>query len=100
MDKPKWRISGNYLETCNCDFLCPCITSNLAGQPTKGNCIAALVYHIDRGTYGEVKLDDLSFAVLLYSPGVMVEGNMSVGVITDEGASADQQAVLVAIASG
>jgi len=100
MEQTKWRVSGNYMETCNCDFLCPCITSNLAGQPSKGDCIAALVYHIDQGMYGNVKLDGLNFAVLIHSPGVMGAGNMSVGVITDERASAEQQAALVAIASG
>jgi hypothetical protein len=100
MEQTKWRVSGNYMETCNCDFLCPCITSNLAAQPSKGHCDAALVYHIDRGMYGDVKLDDLNFAVLIHAPGVMGAGNMSVGVITDERASAEQQAALVAIASG
>jgi hypothetical protein len=100
MDKNKWQISGNYMETCNCDFLCPCITSNLGAQPSKGHCDAALVYHIDRGRYGNVKLDDLNFAVILHVPGIMAEGNMSVGVITDERASAQQQEALVAIASG
>jgi hypothetical protein len=100
MAATKWQISGNYLETCSCDFLCPCITANLAAQPSKGHCDAALVYHIERGTYDGVKLDDLSFAVLLHSPGVMAEGNISIGVITDERASDEQQAALVTIASG
>jgi hypothetical protein len=100
MDNIKWQVSGNYIETCSCDFLCPCITSNLAKQPSKGHCDAALVYHIERGRYGSVTLDDLSFAVILHAPGVMMEGNMSVGVITDERASAEQQEALVAIASG
>ena len=31
-----WAINGEYFETCNCDFLCPCITSNLAATPTEG----------------------------------------------------------------
>jgi len=100
MEQTKWRVNGNYFETCSCDFLCPCITSNLAAEPTKEYCTAALVYHIEHGNYGNVKLDDLSFAVLLHSPGAMGAGNMSVGVITDERASAEQQAALVAIGSG
>ena len=25
-----WQISGEYMETCNCTLLCPCIISNLA----------------------------------------------------------------------
>ena len=27
-----WQISGEYMETCNCAFLCPCTSSNLAAQ--------------------------------------------------------------------
>lgn len=100
MSTIKWQISGNYIETCNCDFLCPCITSNLAAKPSKGHCEAALAYHIDRGHFGSVSLDDLNFAVVLHVPGIMLEGNMSVGVITDQHASADQRDALVAIASG
>jgi hypothetical protein len=26
MVKSGWRIEGDYLEACNCDFLCICIT--------------------------------------------------------------------------
>ena len=26
-----WQLSGEYLENCNCEVLCPCITSNLQG---------------------------------------------------------------------
>src|SRR5690554_6568399 len=100
MDKVNWQVSGNYIETCNCDYLCPCITSNLTAQPSKGHCDAALFYHIDRGHYGNVQLDDLNFAVILHAPGVMAEGNLSVGVITDERSSPEQQEALVAIASG
>lgn len=100
MDNVNWQVSGNYIETCNCDYLCPCITSNLTAQPSKGHCDAALVYHIDRGHYGNVQLDDLNFAVILHAPGVMAEGNLSVGVITDERSSPEQQEALVAIASG
>ena len=31
-----WQISGEYMETCNCTLLCPCITSNLAAQADRG----------------------------------------------------------------
>src|SRR4029078_2489948 len=44
-----WQISGQYMETCNCTMLCPCIYSNLAARPTEGDCKAALGMHIDKG---------------------------------------------------
>ena len=47
MSSPSWQINGDYFETCSCDFLCPCITSNLVAQPTEGHCDVAIVFHID-----------------------------------------------------
>ena len=31
----QWRIEGTYMETCSCDFLCPCPTSAF-GAPDEG----------------------------------------------------------------
>lgn len=100
MEATKWQVSGEYFETCNCDYLCPCLTSNLAAKPTHGECYVAMVYNIDRGQYGNVNLDGLTFAVLAHTPGVMGEGNWSVGLITDERATPEQQQALVQIGSG
>lgn len=100
MATTSWQLSGDYFETCSCDYVCPCLTSNLAAQPTKGYCNAALVFHIEQGRYGNVMLDGLNFAVVLHTPSVMSQGNWSVGVILDERANPDQQQALTAIASG
>jgi hypothetical protein len=97
---PKWKISGEYFEACNCDFVCPCPTSGLAARPTKGHCDAGLVFHVDRGAFGKTKLDGLNFAVLLRTPGPMIQGNWTVGLILDERASAAQREALTTIASG
>ena len=95
-----WQLSGDYFETCNCDFLCPCLPSNLAAQPTKGHCNFAMVFHIDQGRYGDLSLDGLRFAVVGQTPTVMSQGNWSVGVILDDRATAEQQQAITAIASG
>jgi hypothetical protein len=95
-----WQLSGDYFETCSCDFLCPCLPSNLAAQPTKGDCHFAFVFHIEQGRYGTAVLDGLNFAVVGRSPTVMSQGNWSVGLILDDRATADQQQALTAIASG
>lgn len=97
---PKWQISGEYFEACNCDFVCPCPTSGLAARPTKGFCDAGLVFHVEQGRYGSVTLDGLSFAVLLHTPGPMIDGNWTVGLVLDERASAEQREALTTIASG
>jgi hypothetical protein len=100
MPSAQWQISGEYFEACSCDFVCPCPTSGMAAKPTKTFCDAGLVFHVDRGQHGTTRLDGLSFAVLLHTPGPMIQGNWTVGVVVDERASAEQREALGAIASG
>jgi hypothetical protein len=95
-----WQISGEYMETCNCTLLCPCITSNLAAVPTEGDCKAAVTLRIDKGHKDGVQLDGLSFIVMMYAPGAMGAGNMTVGLIIDERASDAQVEAISAIATG
>ena len=95
-----WRIEGNYMETCNCDFICPCIGSNLAARPTEGDCKAAIAMQIDKGAKGDVSLDGLAFILLLHSPGPMGEGNIRVGLIVDDSASDAQTEAIGAIVTG
>lgn len=95
-----WRIEGQYMETCNCSFLCPCLPSNLTAKPTEGDCKAAVAMRIDKGEKDGVKLDGLSFIVLLHSPAAMAEGNMTAGLIVDARASEQQTAAIKSIALG
>jgi hypothetical protein len=98
MANGQWQVSGEYFEACSCDFVCPCPTSGLAAQPTKGHCDAGLVFHVDHGQHGSTKLDGLNFAILLRTPGPMIAGNWTVGVILDDRASPAQREALTAIA--
>ena len=100
MPNPAWRVSGDYFETCSCDFICPCISANMAARPTKGECFFAFAFRVDQGRFGAVALDGLAFAVVGVAPGVMGEGNWKVGLIVDDRASAEQQQAITAIASG
>ncbi|MGH7335105.1 MAG: DUF1326 domain-containing protein [Candidatus Rokuibacteriota bacterium] len=100
MAHPKWQVSGDYFESCSCTYLCPCLPSNLAAKPTKGDCYFAFVFQVEQGRYGDLALDGLNFAVLGYMPGPMAAGNVSVGLILDERATAQQREALSAIASG
>jgi hypothetical protein len=95
-----WNIKGQYMETCNCTLLCPCIWSNLAARPTEGVCEVALAMRIDQGEKDDVKLDGLSFVVMLHAPGPMGEGNMTVGLIVDEAANDRQVDAIRSIATG
>ena len=96
----KWRIEGQYMETCNCSVVCPCIGSYLTASPTEGDCKAALALRIDKGEKDGVRLDGMSFIVLLHSPKAMAEGNMTVGLIVDERASEKQVQAIADIATG
>jgi hypothetical protein len=95
-----WHIEGQYMETCNCAFICPCIGSNLTAQPTEGDCKAAVAMKIDKGEKDGVTLDGLAFVVLMQSPGAMADGNMTVGLIVDENADDAQTEAIGEITSG
>ena len=53
-----WRISGTYLEACNCDVICPCrrIGGRQGGRSTYGVCLGSLSWQIEEGKAGEVEL--------------------------------------------
>jgi hypothetical protein len=95
-----WHIEGRYMETCNCDFICPCIGSNLAARPTEGDCKVAIAMQIDKGEKDGVALDGLAFIVVMHAPGAMGEGNIKVGLIVDDKANDAQVAAIGGIASG
>ena len=95
-----WHIEGQYMETCNCTFICPCIGTNLTGNPTEGDCKAAIALRVDKGEKDGVKLDGLAFVVLMRSPGAMADGNIKVGLIVDDKADQAQTEAIGAIATG
>lgn len=63
--KPYWKISGQLEEACKCDAACPCWFGN---KPTHMNCGGQLVYFIEKGTYGDIRVDGLAFARTGQSP--------------------------------
>ena len=100
MATPQWQVSGQYYETCSCDFVCACVPQQMSVTPTKGSCTFAMAFAIEHGKYGAVSLDGLGFIVLGWTPEAMGRGNWSVGVIADERATAEQREAIAGIASG
>jgi len=96
----KWVIRGDYFETCNCDYLCPCIYTNMTAEPTHHTCKAAIAMRINEGNFGGTSLNGVAFVVMAMVDGPMADGNWTVGLIIDEGASDDQVAAIGAICSG
>lgn len=95
-----WAIDGQYMESCNCDYLCPCIITNPQGPATHDNCYALMVYRIDGGGCGDISLDGLSLALVIRTGRVMADGDWVFGCVVDERADKAQREVLAAIASG
>jgi len=73
-DPVPWQLTGDYFENCSCSIACPCFFSAgtpLSERPTEGFCNVPLVFHIERGRYGDLALDGLNVFVVLHAPGIM-----------------------------
>lgn len=58
------------------------------------------MWRINRGSYGDVPLDGLSFGFALRSKGALHEGDITLGLFVDERADQQQREALLNIASG
>lgn len=94
---PKWDIKADYVETCNCDYGCPC---NFSGFPTYGFCRALVLYHIRTGSYGNVKLDGLDVVYAGSWPKAIHEGNGTVQIYITKKADETQRKAIVSIFKG
>ena len=97
------QLTGDYFENCNCDVVCPCLASTVApltARPSRGVCDVALIFHIDKGNYGDVALDGLNVSVIVHTPGPMADGNWTAAAYIDERADDQQTAALGAIFTG
>ncbi len=92
-----WYIEGKQFGNCNCNYGCPCQFEDL---PSQGNCRGFEVLHIDRGHFGDVKLDGLRAAVLYAWPGPIFEGNGELQAIIDERADDRQREALKKVLHG
>ena len=94
-----WKLSGQYMESCNCDYLCPCIYTNPQGPGTRDHCTALLVFRIDEGESNGVSLAGGKFALIFKTGRIMADGNWVYGAVIDP-AEESQLKALEAIASG
>jgi hypothetical protein len=99
LPEQNWSLRGEYMESCNCDYLCPFIYTNPQREATYDNCTAVMVFRIDDGRSGAGRLDGLKFALVIRSGNVMADGNWVFGVVVDEAADPAQRRALSAIAA-
>ncbi len=62
-----WTLSGTYLESCNCDPICPCrrVGGRTGGRSTHGICLGALSWSIVDGRAGDVDLAGFGVVLVL-----------------------------------
>jgi len=94
-----WNLTGNYVETCSCELMCPCNLSFDHGA-TYDYCRVVLVFAVQQGDIEGTDIGGRSVAIIADSPKVMTEGNWKVGVFVDQGADDDQMDKLIKVFSG
>src|SRR6266480_2457133 len=94
---PRWELKVDYVESCNCNFGCPC---NFSGYPTDGFCEALVGYHIRQGRFGRTRLDGLDVIYAAAWPKAIHQGGGTLRLYVSEAASAEQRDALVRIFSG
>ncbi|HKU48917.1 MAG TPA: DUF1326 domain-containing protein [Nitrososphaera sp.] len=95
--KTRWQMQVYYLDSCNCDWGCPC---QFNARPTHGNCEGIGGIHIISGNYGKVKLDRQNMAFIGSWPGPIHEGGGRASFYIDERASDEQFDALAKIITG
>lgn len=97
---PQWHLRGQWFDVCKCNIPCPC---TFAQRPSDGTCEGLLVYHVDEGWFGDVRLDGLTAVFVGYFDGDLWAGkaqNLKFGIFMDERADQAQAQALQAILSG
>lgn len=92
-----WDLAGTYFETCNCEVACPCVFHS---PPSMGQCTVLVAWHVDRGKFNGVLLNDLNVALAVRSPGNMIQGNWQAALYIDDRATTGQKDALMRIFTG
>ena len=92
-----WEIHGLMFTNCSCAYGCPCQFNAL---PTHGYCRAVIFLHIDRGQFGDARLDGLNLAFPIAWPGAVHQGHGTMQPIIDERGDEAQRAALLSILTG
>ena len=95
---PRWYMKADYVETCNCDYGCPC---NFTGFPTYGFFRSLILFHIREGYFGDnVKLDGLEVIDAVSWPKAIHEGNGTIQLFITKNADEEQRQALIRIITG
>ncbi len=92
-----FRIDGDVLIACNCDWGCPC---NFNARPSKGFCEGGWIWMIDKGQAAGVDVSGLGLGVFAKWPGAIHDGGGRATCYIDERADAAQRAALTRVIHG
>ncbi|MBM3814079.1 MAG: DUF1326 domain-containing protein [Acidimicrobiia bacterium] len=93
----QWKIRGENMSSCNCDWGCPC---QFNAHPTHGTCEAIVGFRIAEGHFGDVDLSGVLFAAAAKWPGPLHEGNGTILLVADNKCTPAQIDSLLQLASG
>jgi len=94
---PKWHMKADYVETCNCDYGCPC---NFDGFPTYGFCRALVLFSIKEGNYGDTNIDGIDVIEAESWPKAIHEGNGTLQLYISKHATEPQRNAVINIFLG
>jgi hypothetical protein len=92
-----WRLNGNVLIACNCDWGCPC---NFNARPSRGHCEGGWIWVVGQGHVDDVRVDGLGVALFADWPGAIHEGGGRAACYIDERADEPQRAALTRVLRG
>jgi hypothetical protein len=95
-------VEGDYLESCNCEAICPCrmIGGVPGGRSTHGECFGLLSWHIESGSAGALDLAGLNVALACRYHDDEPGSPWSLVLYVDERGDEEQRASLEAIFLG
>ena len=99
-EEPAWSIEAKEISADSCDAHCPC---PLGLAPTHGHCDYVSLWQVEKGHYGDVKLDGVKFGIAgSFTQKVVGEPvkNTFVAYYIDSGASAEQKEALRKLFTG
>jgi hypothetical protein len=102
MSVQDWRVAGSYLESCNCEAICPCrrIDGAMGGRSTYGECLGALSWRIEEGHADGLDLVGLGVVLAIRYSDDEEGSPWSFVLYVDERADEPQREALEAIFTG
>lgn len=94
-----YRLAGTYVAHCDCNQICPC---GVDGPPTgrDDQCHGLLVFGIKEGSLDDTDLSGVNVVMGYFAPSNIGAGNLEIGLVVDDGASAEQADALERIFKG